>query len=120
MDSQSMFNSNSFEIYTILGRLGFAANRMSGLLTGGCMIPIAYYFPSSGIDVLLIGALFMSTACVLPPKRSAGYVKRLMPTFSAFYMSAFFYTILFKSFIYPMCRVTKRALGLDFSFPCGS
>ena len=110
-----------FEIYTILGRLGFAANRMSGLLTGGCMIPIAYYFPSSGIDVLAVGALFMSAACVLFPQAQRGmYVKRLMPTFSAFYMSAFFYTILFKSFIYPMCRVTKRALGLDFSFPCGS
>ena len=58
-----------FEIYTILGRLGFAANRMSGLLTGGCMIPIAYYFPSSGIDVLAVGALFMSAACVLFLKR---------------------------------------------------
>ena len=61
-----------FEIYTILGRLGFAANRMSGLLTGGCMIPIAYYFPSSGIDVLAVGALL----CLLPVffflKRSAG------------------------------------------------
>ena len=98
-----MFNPNSFEIYTILGRLGFAANRMSGLLTGGCMIPIAYYFPSSGIDVLAVGALFMSAACVLFPQAQRGmYVKRLMPTFSAFYMSAFFYTILFKSFIYPM------------------
>lgn len=71
-----------FEIYTILGRLGFAANRMSGLLTGGCMIPIAYYFPSSGIDVLAVGALFMSAACVLFPQAQRGmYVKRLMPTF---------------------------------------
>ena len=56
-----MFNPNSLKS-TILGRLGFAANRMSGLLTGGCMIPIAYYFPSSGIDVLAVGALFMSAA----------------------------------------------------------
>ena len=45
-----------FEIYTILGRLGFAANRLSGLLTGGCMIPISYYFPEYGIDVLAVGA----------------------------------------------------------------
>ena len=71
-----------FEIYTILGRLGYAANRMSGLITGGCMIPIAFHFPGSGIDVLAIGALLTSGACVLFPQAQRGmYVKRLMPTF---------------------------------------
>ena len=34
-----------FETYTILGRLGYAANRVSGLITGGSMIPFAYFFP---------------------------------------------------------------------------
>ena len=81
MDSQSLFNLTLFEIYTILGRLGFAANRMSGLLTGGCMIPIAYYFPSSGIDVLAVEPFL----CPLPVFFFLGmrgmYVKRLMPTF---------------------------------------
>ena len=71
-----------FEIYTILGRLGFAANRLSGLLTGGCMIPISYYFPEYGIDVLAVGALFTCSACVLFPQDQRGmYIKRLMPTF---------------------------------------
>ncbi|MEC8043638.1 MAG: phosphatidate cytidylyltransferase [Verrucomicrobiota bacterium] len=71
-----------FEIYTILGRLGYAANRLSGLITGGCMIPIAYHFPEYGIDVLAIGALFCSSACVLFPQDQRGmYVKRLLPTF---------------------------------------
>ena len=71
-----------FEIYTILGRLGYAANRMSGLTTGCCMIPISYYFPGSGIDVLAVGALLTSAACVLfPQAQRAMYVKRLMPTF---------------------------------------
>ena len=71
-----------FEIYTILGRLGFAANRMSGLITGGCMIPVAFYFPGAGVDVLAIGALLTSAACVLFPQAQRGmYVKRLMPTF---------------------------------------
>ncbi len=71
-----------FEIYTILGRLGFAANRMSGLITGGCMIPISFYFPGNGVDVLAVGALLSSAACVLFPQAQRGmYVKRLMPTF---------------------------------------
>jgi|TARA_A200000113_G_scaffold29348_1_gene24468 phosphatidate cytidylyltransferase len=71
-----------FETYTILGRLGFAANRMSGLITGGCMIPVAFYFPGAGVDVLAIGALLTSAACVLFPQAQRGmYVKRLMPTF---------------------------------------
>lgn len=71
-----------FEIYTILGRLGFAANRMSGLITGGCMIPVAFYLPGAGVDVLAIGALLTSAACVLFPQAQRGmYVKRLMPTF---------------------------------------
>jgi phosphatidate cytidylyltransferase len=71
-----------FEIYTILGRLGYAANRMSGLITGTCMIPAAFYFPGSGIDILAIGALLTSSACVLFPQAQRGmYVKRLMPTF---------------------------------------
>ena len=33
-----------FEVYTILGRLGYAANRLSGLLTGGFLIPVSFYF----------------------------------------------------------------------------
>jgi len=71
-----------FEIYTILGRLGYAANRVSGLITGGCMIPISFYFEGSGIDVLAIGALLTSSACVLFPQAQRGmYIKRLMPTF---------------------------------------
>ena len=51
-----------FEIYTILGRIGYAANRITGLITGACMIPIAFYFPGAGIDALAVGALFS-----LPP-----------------------------------------------------
>jgi len=71
-----------FEIYTILGRLGYAANRVSGLITGGCMIPISFYFEGSGIDVLAVGALLTSSACVLFPQAQRGmYIKRLMPTF---------------------------------------
>ena len=71
-----------FEIYTILGRLGYAANRVSGLVTGGCMIPISFYFEGAGIDVLAIGALLSSSACVLFPQAQRGmYIKRLMPTF---------------------------------------
>ena len=71
-----------FEIYTILGRLGYAANRMSGLITGGSLIPISFYFPGAGVDVLAVGALLSSAACVLFPQAQRGmYVKRLMPTF---------------------------------------
>ena len=71
-----------FEVYTILGRLGYAANRLSGLITGGCLIPISYYFEGYGVDVLAIGALFTSAACVLFPQAQRGmYIKRLMPTF---------------------------------------
>ena len=71
-----------FEIYTILGRLGYAANRVSGLVTGGCMIPVSFYFEGSGVDVLAIGALLTSSACVLFPQAQRGmYIKRLMPTF---------------------------------------
>ena len=71
-----------FEIYTILGRLGYAANRMSGLVTGGCMIPVSFYFEGSGMDVLAIGALLTCSACVLFPQAQRGmYIKRLMPTF---------------------------------------
>lgn len=71
-----------FEVYTILGRLGYAANRLSGLITGGCLIPISFYFEGYGVDVLAIGALFSSAACVLFPQAQRGmYIKRLMPTF---------------------------------------
>ncbi|MDC1005964.1 phosphatidate cytidylyltransferase [Opitutales bacterium] len=71
-----------FEVYTILGRLGYAANRLSGLVTGGCLIPVSYYFEGYGVDVLAIGALFTSAACVLFPQAQRGmYIKRLMPTF---------------------------------------
>ena len=71
-----------FEVYTILGRLGYAANRLSGLITGGCLIPVSYYFEGFGIDVLAVGALFCSGACVIFPKAQRGmYIKRLMPTF---------------------------------------
>ncbi len=71
-----------FEVYTILGRLGYAANRLSGLITGGCLIPASFYFEGNGVDVLAIGALFCSAACVLFPQAQRGmYIKRLMPTF---------------------------------------
>ncbi len=71
-----------FEIYTILGRLGYAANRVSGLVTGGCMIPVSFYFEGSGMDVLAVGALLSSSACVLFPQAQRGmYIKRLLPTF---------------------------------------
>jgi len=71
-----------FEIYTILGRIGYAANRITGLITGACMIPIAFYFPGAGIDALAVGALFSSAACVVFPQDQRGlYVKRLLPTF---------------------------------------
>ena len=46
------------------------------------MIPISFYFEGSGIDVLAIGALLSSSACVLFPQAQRGmYIKRLMPTF---------------------------------------
>ncbi len=71
-----------FEIYTLLGRLGFAANRLSGLVTGGILIPMSYYQEGSGMDVLAIGALIMAAASVLFPQAQRGmYVKRLLPTF---------------------------------------
>jgi phosphatidate cytidylyltransferase len=71
-----------FEVYTILGRIGYAANRITGLVTGACMIPIAFYFPGSGIDALAVGALFSSAACVVFPQDQRGlYVRRLLPTF---------------------------------------
>ena len=71
-----------FEIYTLLGRLGFAANRLSGLVTGGVLIPMSYYQEGSGMDVLAIGALVMAAASVLFPQAQRGmYVKRLLPTF---------------------------------------
>jgi hypothetical protein len=90
-----------FEVYTILGRLGYAANRLSGLITGGCLIPISYYFEGFGVDVLAIGALFTSAACVLFPQAQRGmYIKRLMPTFfgllfvsSSFNISFVFYKL---------------------------
>ena len=71
-----------FEVYTILGRIGYAANRLSGLITGGCLIPACYYLDGNGIDILAIGALFCSAASVLFPQAQRGmYIKRLMPTF---------------------------------------
>ena len=47
-----------FEVYTILGRIGFAANRITGLVTGACMIPIAFYFPGAGIDASRLKKFF--------------------------------------------------------------
>ena len=70
-----------FEVYTILGRIGFAANRITGLVTGACMIPIAFYFPGAGIDALAVGALFSSAACVVFPQTSRAVCKALLPTF---------------------------------------
>ena len=71
-----------FETYTILGRLGYAANRLSGLITCACMLPISFFFPGTGTDVLAVGALLTSSACVLFSQGQRGmYVKRLMPTF---------------------------------------
>ena len=57
-----------FETYTILGRLGYAANRLSGLITCACMLPISFFFPGTGTDVLAVGALLTSSACVLSLK----------------------------------------------------
>ena len=46
------------------------------------MLPISFYFPGTGVDVLAIGAVLTSGACVLFPQAQRGmYVKRLMPTF---------------------------------------
>ena len=71
-----------FEIYTLLGRLGFAANRISGLLTGAFLIPMGYFIVGAGMDTLAVGALLMSAASVLFPQAQRGmYVKRLLPTF---------------------------------------
>ena len=82
MGTEPLCHTNPFEVYTILGRLGYAANRLSGLITGGCLIPVSYYFEGFGIDVLAVGALFCSGACVIFPKAQRGmYIKRLMPTF---------------------------------------
>ncbi|MBU61235.1 MAG: phosphatidate cytidylyltransferase [Opitutae bacterium] len=71
-----------FEIYALLGRLGFAANRISGLATGAFLIPMGYYIVGAGMDALAVGALMMSGAAVLFPQAQRGmYVKRLLPTF---------------------------------------
>ena len=58
-----------FEIYTILGRLGFAANRMSGLLTGGCMIPIAYYFQALALMFWQLSPLYVRCLCSFSSSR---------------------------------------------------
>ena len=71
-----------FEIYALLGRLGFAANRISGLVTGAFLVPMGYYIEGAGMDALAVGALMMSGAAVLFPQAQRGmYVKRLLPTF---------------------------------------
>ena len=71
-----------FEIYAMLGRLGFAANRISGLATGAFLIPMGYYVEGAGMDAVAVGALTMSGAAVLFPQAQRGmYVKRLLPTF---------------------------------------
>ncbi|MFP6894778.1 MAG: phosphatidate cytidylyltransferase [Opitutales bacterium] len=71
-----------FEIYALLGRLGFAANRISGLTTGAFLVPMGYYIEGAGMDALAVGALMMSGASVLFPQAQRGmYVKRLLPTF---------------------------------------
>ncbi|MBC8347591.1 MAG: phosphatidate cytidylyltransferase [Verrucomicrobia bacterium] len=71
-----------FEIYALLGRLGFAANRISGLATGAFLVPMGYYIEGAGMDTLAVGALMMSGAAVLFPQAQRGmYVKRLLPTF---------------------------------------
>jgi phosphatidate cytidylyltransferase len=71
-----------FEIYALLGRLGFAANRISGLATGAFLVPMGYYIEGAGMDALAVGALMMSGASVLFPQAQRGmYVKRLLPTF---------------------------------------
>ena len=73
-----------FEVYTILGRIGYAANRLSGLITGGCLIPACYYLDGNGIDILAIGALFCSAASVLFPQAQRGmsvsYTHLTLPT----------------------------------------
>ena len=50
-----------FEVYTILGRIGFAANRITGLVTGACMIPIAFYFPGEGMA--FVGDTLFALGC---------------------------------------------------------
>lgn len=71
-----------FEIYALLGRLGFAANRISGLATGAFLVPMGYYIEGAGMDALAVGVLMMSGASVLFPQAQRGmYVKRLLPTF---------------------------------------
>ena len=71
-----------FEIYAMLGRLGFAANRISGLATGAFLVPMGYYIEGAGMDALAVGALMMSGAAMLFPQAQRGmYVKRLLPTF---------------------------------------
>jgi len=98
-----------FEVYTILGRIGYAANRITGLITGACMIPIAFYFPGAGIDALAVGALFSSAACVVFPKDQRGlYVKRLLPTF----FGLLFVTFLLHYFV-RILRETESAVQPD-------
>jgi len=98
-----------FEVYTILGRIGYAANRITGLITGACMIPIAFYFPGAGIDALAVGALFSSAACVIFPQDQRGlYVKRLMPTF----FGLLFVTFLLHYFV-RILRETEASVHSD-------
>lgn len=106
-----------FEIYTILGRLGYAANRMSGLITGGCMIPISYYYEGSGIDILAVGALLSSAACVLFPQAQRGmYVKRLMPTFFGLLFVTFLLHYFVRIIQFADCPSQQGTLGFGLFF----
>ena len=81
MGAKPLCDSHPFEIYTILGRLGFAANRLSGLLTGGCMILFPITFQNT-VLMSLRSVRYYLLACVLFPQDQRGmYIKRLMPTF---------------------------------------
>ena len=79
-----------FEVYTILGRLGYAANRLSGLITGGCLIPVSYYFEGFGIDVLAVGALFFGCLCYFPKSTTRDVYQKA---------NANFFGLLFVSFL---------------------
>ena len=109
-----------FEVYTILGRLGYAANRLSGLITGGCLIPVSYYFEGFGIDVLAVGALFCSGACVIFPKAQRGmYIKRLMPTFLGYYLFPFYYNTSLEFYKWVETKILIALWDSDYSSPFG-
>lgn len=71
-----------FETYSLLAHAGHVANNLSGLLAGSALVPLAYFIPGSGGDVLAVSAALAAAALVFLPGDLRGqYLRRLTPTF---------------------------------------